>query len=200
MFTSSAAVYGTDVKTPTLETDLERPISPYGINKLSFEKYLNYYYQVHGLKYTAVRPANAYGPRQYKGGEAGVISIFVDHAIKGKRITIFGDGKQTRDYVYVDDIVNGLIAGARSAFVGEVNISTEVECDILSVVENIEKAIGHPVEKEFAPGKLGELKYSCLSNKKAKEVLDWEPKISLEEGLRRTVEWAQKNALLSENK
>ena len=200
IFTSTGgAIYGEDANIPTMEGELEFPLSPYGINKLSFEKYLNYYYKVYGVKYIALRLANAFGPRQYKGGEAGVISIFTDFAINGKKITINGDGKQTRDYVFVDDIVDALISGARSSHVGEINISTEIESDLLSIIDNIEKALGHPMEKEFGPAKVGEQRRSCLSNKKAKEILEWEPKVFLEEGLKRTIEWSKMN-ILSEKK
>lgn len=168
------------------------PISPYGIHKLTFEKYLYYYYKVYGLKFIALRLANIYGPRQYKGGEAGVIAIFTDQAVNGKIVTINGDGKQTRDYVYIGDVVSAFIKSLNSSYNGELNISTGVETNLLEIINLIEKSLARKIKYQFGQAKEGELRRSCLSYKKAKKILTWSPKIKVREGIMRTIEWAKK--------
>ncbi len=188
---TGGAVYGDVPQVPTPETVLPRPVSPYGIHKLSFEKYLNYYYQVHGLDYTVIRPANVFGPRQYKGGETGVISIFIDKTTKKEQCIINGSGEQTRDFVYVDDLVEALIGAMKSDYTGEINIGTGQETSVLEVIEAIERVIGEDVDKKHGPSLPGEQMRSCLSYEKAKKILAWQPKISLEEGIRRTINWTR---------
>ena len=190
---SGGAAYGFPEQIPTSEDHLTYPVSPYGINKVSFEKYLNYYYKVFGQKYTALRLANVYGPRQYKGGEAGVIAIFTSNAISKKKSYIYGDGLQTRDYVYVDDVVNAFALALQSDFVGDLNIGTGVEKSLLEVVSAIENCLGEKLDIEHQDAKLGEERRSCLNFNKAKEKITWQSKINLEEGIRRTIEWAKNN-------
>lgn len=189
---SGGAAYGFPENIPTTEDAPTYPVSPYGINKLGFEKYLNYFYKVFGQKYLSFRLANVYGPRQYKGGEAGVVAIFSNNAVEGKTSYIFGDGLQTRDFVYVDDVVNAFIAGLDSDFVGEVNISTQEEVNLLEIVEAISEALGEEVKIEHQPAKLGEERRVCLDNSKAKNILNWEPQVSLKEGIARTIAWTKK--------
>src|SRR6056297_3408666 len=120
---TGGALYGDDVsQIPTPESIQPGPVTPYGIHKLTLEKYLNYYRQVFGQDYIALRFANVYGPRQYKGGESGVISIFIDKAVSSETCTINGTGEQTRDYVYVEDIVKGFLKAKDSDFSGELNL------------------------------------------------------------------------------
>ena len=190
---SGGAAYGFPEQIPTSEACLTYPVSPYGINKVSFEKYLNYYYKVFAQKYTALRLANVYGPRQYKGGEAGVIAIFTSNAIAKKKSYIYGDGLQTRDYVYVDDVVNAFVLALQSDFVGDLNIGTGVEKSLLEVVDAIENCLGEKIDIEHQAAKLGEERRSCLDFKKAKEKINWQSKINLEEGIEKTVEWAKNN-------
>ena len=191
LFSSTGgAIYGETESGATSEGAALEPLSPYGINKLAFEKLLFYYHKVYGQEYIALRLANVYGPRQYKGGEAGVVSIFVDHAVNDKKVIINGDGLQTRDFVYVNDVVSGFIKAMDSDHVGEINIGTGVETNLLQIVEAIEKATGRQMEKEFGPAKMGEQKRSCLSFEKAKNILNWQPKMGLEEGIKKTVDWA----------
>ncbi len=190
---TGGAIYGESEEIPTTEYAPAYPLSPYGINKLAFEKYLNYYYQVHGLNYTILRFANVYGPRQFKGGEAGVIAIFIDNAVKGLESKQFGDGRQTRDFVFVDDVVNALYKAKSIDCRGEVNISLGQEISLLDVREKIELALGEPIKVKEEPAKAGEQKRSCLSRQRAKDVLDWEPIIDLEEGIKRTINWAKEN-------
>lgn len=189
---TGGAIYGEAEEIPTSETSPTYPVSPYGINKLAFEKYLNYYFKVYGLDYTILRFANVYGPRQFKGGEAGVIAIFIDNAVKNKTSVQYGDGKQTRDFVFVFDVVSALSKAKDVSYQGEINISLGREVSLLEVREKIAEALGSEIEvREEAP-KLGEQRRSCLSRKLAKEILNWEPKFDLKEGIKETINWAKK--------
>ncbi len=193
MASTGGAIYGEAEEIPTTESSPTYPVSPYGIHKLTLEKYLNYYYQVYGLNYTVLRFANVYGPRQFKGGEAGVIAIFIDNAVKGLESMQFGDGLQTRDFVYVGDVVNGLFAALNIDCQSEINIGSEIETTLLDIRADIEKAIGEPMKVKEMPAKEGEQRRSCLSYARAKDVLNWEPKVNLEEGIKRTINWAKNN-------
>ena len=188
---TGGAIYGDAEEIPTSERYIPMPVSPYGIHKLTFEKYLNFYYQVYSLPYIVLRFSNVYGPRQYKGGEAGVVSIFIDHAVNGRECMINGDGRQTRDYIYVGDIVAALIAGGGSHYVGVLNISGGEETDLLAVVEEIEAAYGQKIEVRHAPAKAGEQRRSCLDFEKARKILEWEPRTKLREGIAKTIEWSR---------
>lgn len=190
---TGGAIYGESEEIPTTEYAPAYPLSPYGINKLAFEKYLNYYYQVHGVNYTILRFANVYGPRQFKGGEAGVIAIFIDNAVKGLESKQFGDGRQTRDFVFVDDVALALHKAKDIDCRGEINISLGKEISLLDVREKIELALGSPIKVKEEPAKAGEQRRSCLSRQRAKDVLNWEPLVDLEEGIKRTISWAQDN-------
>lgn len=194
IFTSTGgAVYGDADIIPTPENYPAYPVSPYGIHKLTFEKYLNYYYKVYGQEYTALRFANIYGPRQYKGGEAGVVSIFIDNAVNHKKSVINGDGKQTRDYVFVGDAVKALTAAMNNNYNGEVNIGTGVETNLLDIIKAIKSAMGEKIKKEHGPAKEGEQMRSCLNNGLAGKVLNWEPEVNLEDGIKRTIEWSKES-------
>lgn len=188
---TGGAIYGEAEEIPTTENSPTYPVSPYGIHKLTVEKYLNYYYQVYGLNYTVLRFANVYGPRQFKGGEAGVVAIFIDNAVKGLESSQFGDGLQTRDYVYVDDVVRGLYSALNIDCQGEINIGSGVETNLLEICSSIEKAIGGPMKVKELPGKPGEQRRSCLSFERARDVLNWEPEVNIVEGIKRTIAWAQ---------
>ncbi len=188
---TGGAIYGEAEEIPTTESSPTYPVSPYGIHKLTVEKYLNYYFQVYGLNYTVLRFANVYGPRQFKGGEAGVIAIFIDNAVKNLESMQFGDGLQTRDFVYVDDVVRGLYLALNIDCQSEINIGSGIETNLLNICSSIEKALDGPIKVKEMPGKPGEQRRSCLSYERAKEVLDWQPQINLEEGIKRTIKWAQ---------
>lgn len=188
---TGGALYGDTENIPTTEEEPTYPLSPYGIHKLAFEKYLHYYHKVHGQDYLILRLANVYGPRQYKGGEAGVIANFVESAVNKTPCVLNGDGLQTRDFVYVGDVVEALVKAKESDYVGEMNISTAKEVNLHDVIAAIEKTIGEKFSYQQMPGKLGEQRRSCLSHQKAKEILGYEPKVDLEEGIRRTIEWAK---------
>ena len=194
IFTSSGgAIYGFPEEIPTPENYATNPVSPYGINKLVFEKYLNYYHRVFGQKYLNARLANVYGPRQYEGGEAGVIAIFINNAVEGKTSYIYGDGLQTRDFIYVDDVVRALVSKMDDETVGTFNIGTGKESSLLEIVSAIEEALGHKIDIEFQPAKLGEERRSCLKTDLAKKVLDWQAQVELSDGIKRTIAWSKDN-------
>ncbi len=190
---TGGAIYGDAEEIPTTEHAPTYPVSPYGIHKLTFEKYLNYYYQVYGVNYTVLRFANVYGPRQFKGGEAGVIAIFVDNAVKDLESKIFGDGLQTRDFVCVLDVVEALSLAKNIDCRGEINIGLGKEISLLDLVTQIEISLDRKIKIKQEPAKDGEQKRSCLSRERAKAVLNWEPKISLAEGIKKTIDWAKEN-------
>lgn len=191
-FSSTGGAIYREGENPATEESQADPISPYGIHKLTFEKYLYYYYKVYGLEFIALRLANIYGPRQYKGGEAGVVAIFTEQAVNGKIATIYGDGKQTRDYVYISDVISGFIKSLNSSYIGALNISTGVETNLLEVIKFIEKSLVRKIKYQFGPAKEGELRRSCLSYKKAKKILTWSPKTKIKEGIKMTIAWAKK--------
>jgi UDP-glucose 4-epimerase len=188
---TGGAIYGDSDVLPNKESDLTYPLSPYGIHKLCVEKYLNYYYVNQGLNYTTLRFANVYGPRQYKGGEAGVVAIFTEKAIKKEKCLMFGDGKQTRDFVFVDDVVSALMLAMDINCQGEINIGTGQETNLWQIVEAIEIALGEKLQIEVLPPKLGEQRRSVLDISRAKEVLNWQPQVDLKTGILKTINWAK---------
>ena len=178
---STAAVYGDPRELPTPETAAIAPLSPYGTSKAAAEWYLAQYRRLHGISTLALRMANVYGPRQDPHGEAGVVSIFSGLAASGARATLFGDGCQTRDYVFVDDVVDAWLAAAASDVTGALNISTGIETSVLELAEELDLAY------DFAPGRVGEIERSCLDPSAAAAELDWRPAVPLANGLRRTL-------------
>jgi len=190
---SGGSIYGDTDIIPTPENHPENPESPYGICKLTIEKYLHFYKQTFGLNYTALRLANIYGPRQNSKGEAGVIAIFCDKMLKNEKVVINGDGEQTRDFVFVDDIVKVALLSMEQEKDGIYNIATGKETNINEIFVRVKKLIGSNCEEKHAPAKSGEQKRSCLDYFKAKQELNWEPEYNLEKGLEKTINWFKKN-------
>lgn len=190
---TGGAIYGDTDKIPTTEDQLERPISPYGIAKLAIEKYLYYYQQIFGLNYIALRYANVYGPRQNAKGEAGVVAIFCDKLLAGQQPVINGDGKQTRDYTYVSDVVRANLLALDSVEIGIYNIGTKVETNVNQLAELIKSNINTDLDFSHGPAKVGEQQRSCLDHTKATKDLGWQPEIGLEEGIKKTVDWFKEN-------
>ena len=185
---TGGAIYGEAKKIPTPETTEEKPDSPYGLAKLTIDNYLEKFYgKVHGLKYVSLRLANVYGPRQDPYGEAGVIAIFVSNLLKNKQCYINGTGNQTRDFVYVDDVVSACIK-AMAKGQGAFNIGTAKETSISQLYKLISRAITDQ-KVIHRQALLGEVLRSVLNYDKAKRVLGWTPKISLEEGIKKTIEY-----------
>ncbi len=191
---SGGAVYGEQVEYPAPESHPHEPLSPYGITKATGEHYLHYYHVVHGLSYVALRYANVFGPRQDPHGEAGVVAIFTERLLAGQVPTINGDGKQTRDYVFVADVVRANVAALGTSFVGPINIGTEIETDVNALYAHLRVLTGSPHQAAHGPAKAGEQRRSVIANQRAKQVLGWRPEVSLEEGLRRTVAFFQARA------
>jgi UDP-glucose 4-epimerase len=192
---SGGVVYGEPEVRPTPESSPKVPESPYGVTKLAGEQYLYYYHRVHGMEYAALRYSNVYGPRQDPHGEAGVVAIFCTRVLDGKPLTIFGDGEQTRDYVYVGDVVqaNMLLSElelprARSLDDRGFNVGTGTETSVNALAGTIMKAAGVEVAIEYAAARAGEVQHSSLNADRLR-ARGWDPRTSLEEGLRETYHW-----------
>jgi len=165
------------------------PLSAYGQSKFAAEGYLALYERLYGLSGVSLRLGNVYGPRQDPLGEAGVIAIFCGLLRSGGRPTVFGDGKQTRDYIYVGDVVSGALAAGESGVSGPVNLGTGVETDVLQLAEALGR-LGQveSFEPEFAPARTGEVQRITLDAARAQRELDWRPKTNLDKGLRLTLD------------
>ncbi len=186
---SGGATYGEQDVFPAPESHAHNPLSPYGITKATGEHYLFYYHAVYGLPYVALRYGNVFGPRQDPHGEAGVVAIFTERLLAGQAPTINGDGKQTRDYVFVGDVVRANVAALATKFVGSVNIGTGLETDVDTLYANLRVLTGSPHQAQHGPAKAGEQRRSVIAIDRAATVLGWRPEVALEEGLRRTVEF-----------
>jgi len=186
---TGGAIYGDTEIVPTPEDYPEFPLSPYGIEKLTIDKYLNYYHEVFGLPYVSLRLANVYGPRQNSKGEAGVVAIFCDKMLSGGQPVINGTGIQTRDFVFVDDVIEANVLAMKSKKSGVFNVGTAKETDINTIFRKLKKLTGASCRKIHGPEKAGEQKRSCLNYSKAKKELKWQPKYDLDEGLKQTVNW-----------
>lgn len=192
IFASTAAVYG-DVKEddlPVREAQPTLPLSFYGLSKLSVEKYLEMYENLYGMEYVVLRFANVYGERQGDGGEGGVISIFAKAVAEGRDITIYGDGEQTRDFVYAGDIAEGIWAALRTEEVNAAyNLSTQTETSLRELVSLLAEIRGREIVPKYGAEREGDIYKSMLSNNRARRGLDWQPVTTLAEGLRRTYEY-----------
>ena len=186
---SGGAVYGEQETFPASEDHVTRPASPYGVSKRAGELYLSYYHQAYGLPYIALRYANVYGPRQSTRGEAGVVAIFLSMLLEGRNPVINGDGRQTRDYVYVGDVVAANVAALESPFVGEINIGTGIETDVVTIFQHAREALGSAIDARHGPAKPGEQRRSCIDASRAAKVLGWRPQTPLAQGLQRTAEY-----------
>lgn len=186
---SGGAIYGGAAKLPVKETAAKNPESPYGISKKIVEDYFRWYHQMHGLAYTLIAPANIYGPRQDPALEGGVVAIFSHAMLKGRRPTIFGDGTQTRDYVYVGDICDAFLRAVGDGDGMLLNVGSGVETSVLELYDALATATDFDDEPMFEDPKPGDIARSVMDGSKAKSVLGWEPWTNLKQGLARTVEW-----------
>jgi UDP-glucose 4-epimerase len=187
---SGGSIYGVPPSFPTSEDVPTDPASPYAAGKVAGEIYLNTFRHLYGLECSHIAPANVYGPRQDGHGEAGVVSIFAEALLSGKPTKVFGDGSNTRDYVFVDDVVDAFVKAAEPIGGGQrFNVGTGVETSDLQLHSVVAAAVGAPDNPAFAPPRLGDLKRSCLDIGLAERVLGWRPKVVLDEGVRRTVEY-----------
>lgn len=186
---SGGAVYGDAPVLPTSEQTQPVPLSPYGMAKYVGEQYVQLYHRLYGLSYVILRYANVYGPRQNPDGEAGVIAIFINNMMQGKKAVIFGDGQQTRDYVYVADVVtansHALVAGDNSI----INLGTGKEASVLEIHNLLQEVLEKNEKPVFAEKREGEVSRGALHCHAAKNALGWEATVNLKEGILKTVQW-----------
>lgn len=190
---SGGAIYGDNNNLPTPETQELRPESPYGVAKLSVEKYLYFYWLEYKIPYAILRYANVYGPRQDPKGEAGVVAIFSNRLLKNQPCVIYGDGTQTRDYVFVKDVaqVNLLALKNKKNFC--INIGTKKETSVNKLFNIIKKETKSQIIASYAKARSGEQKRSVLNNNQAKKILGWKPKTQFEKGIKETINWYRNN-------
>lgn len=187
---SGGAIYGEPEEFPVSEASPVDPYSPYAASKYAGEVYLNMFRNLYGLECSHIAPSNVYGPRQDPHGEAGVVAIFAQNLLSGKPTRVFGGGTNTRDYVYVGDVVRAFYLAAGDVGGGErFNIGTAVETTDRELHTLVARAAGAPDNPELAPARLGDLPRSALDYSKAKRVLGWEPQVRIDEGVARTVDY-----------
>jgi UDP-glucose 4-epimerase len=196
---SGGVVYGDPEVVPTPETAPKAPISPYGVSKLAGEYYLRALAALRGFEAVAMRYANVFGPRQDPKSEAGVVSIFVSRLLEDRPLTVFGNGLQTRDYVFVRDVARANVLASTAAVpTGDgidataFNIATAKQTNVLELAEMVGRVMGHKPEIEFAPARAGELFRSSLDVSKARKVLGWRPEVGFDDGLPQLVDWFRK--------
>lgn len=189
IFASTAAAYGNvpEAELPVRESRNLDPMSFYGLSKVTVEKYLDMYHKCFGLEYVVLRFANVYGERQGDGGEGGVISIFAKRIANGQDITIFGDGEQTRDFIYAGDIADGIIAALHTNQTNVIyNLSTQTETSLRQLVHVLSDISGSKIRPKYGPERAGDIYKSMLSNERAQIGLNWNSKVTLKDGLSRT--------------
>jgi UDP-glucose 4-epimerase len=186
---TGGAIYGEQDEYPADENHVARPLSPYGVAKLACERYLYFYHSQYGLDATCLRYANVYGPRQNPHGEAGVVAIFSRRLLDGDKAVINGDGLQTRDYVYVDDVVRANVASLERPGFGIYNVGTGVETDVNTLFNHIAEAADFDGAPSHGPAAAGEQRRSCISSERMLEELSVAIDTPLSEGIPSTVAW-----------
>jgi len=192
---TGGALYGEGRQLPATEDHPINPEAPYGASKHTVEHYLYLWKLLHGLDYTVLRYPNVYGPRQNPHGEAGVNAIFIGLMLAGKRPRIFGDGEAVRDYLYVDDVVEGNVLALTAGSGEMVNLGTGVGTSVNDIVRELQAILGFREGAIHEPPRPGEIQRIYLDAARAGRVLGWKPRVSFAEGLRRTVEWSRANPL-----
>ena len=186
---TGGAIYGEQDYFPADENHPTRPLSPYGIAKLAVEKYLFFYNAVHTMGYVVLRYANVYGPRQNPHGEAGVVAIFSSKLLNGEEPVINGDGRQTRDYTFVGDVVSANVLALDYPKSDIFNIGTGRETDVNALYTKLRNAVGSSAPEKHGPAKAGEQLRSVIDYSKARKILGWEPRVGLDEGIKLTVDF-----------
>ena len=186
---TGGAIYGECSEGPVSEGWPRQPLAPYGTSKLAAEEYLATWNRLYGTRHVALRLANVYGPRQDPHGEAGVVSIFLSKLLDGEPATIFGDGSQTRDYIYAGDVARAMLAATTRSEGGVFNIGTSVETSVTQLYDLCQQASGVTLPPTSAAPRLGELQRSVLDPSLAARELDWQPETALVDGLRATWAW-----------
>lgn len=189
---TGGAIYGEQDVFPCPETHKTEPMSPYGVAKLASERYLHFYHVQYGLSWAALRYANVYGPRQNPHGEAGVVAIFTEKLLRGEEPVINGDGKQSRDYVYIGDLVRANLLALTSDYSGPLNLGNGVETDVNELFHLLKKLCGSSAPERHGPAKPGEQRRSVIDSSLAARILGWKPEVRLEDGLRETVEYIRR--------
>lgn len=185
---SGGTVYGEQRSFPADEDHPTRPISPYGVSKLACEHYLGYYQATQGLDVTCLRYANVYGPRQQAHGEAGVVAIFLGRLLRGEAPLIYGDGEQTRDYVFVGDVAAANLRALTARGFGVYNVGTGVETSVNALLAGLRAIVGGPAGRH-AEARSGEQRRSAITAARIERALGWRPAVTLDEGLRLTAAW-----------
>lgn len=193
-FSSGGAICG-NTESPASEDFPPNPDSPYAVHKYAAEKNLEILYKIHHIDYAVIRPANVYGPRQYKGGEGAVVAFFTHNALHDLESSIYGDGYQSRDFVYVGDVVDLCLLSMKSNRVGAYNVSTGKETNLFELIEAIKSVTGKDFKYRHQDPRAGEVRKSVLDSNKAKQELGWQQKVSLKEGISKTIEWLKENNL-----
>jgi UDP-glucose 4-epimerase len=191
---SGGAAYGEQSSFPCDESHPCHPVSPYGVAKLSTEHYLFFYENEYGIRYTAMRYANVYGPRQDPHGEAGVVAIFCGRILSGEPCTIYGDGRQTRDYIYVGDVAAANVAALEHERGGAFNVGTGIETDVNQLYRALADLAGVGKDPVYAAPRPGEQRRSVISPQRAGRELSWRPRMALREGLAATFEYFKQRA------
>lgn len=191
---TGGAIYGEPEFVPQTTDHPLRPVSPYGIAKLASEKYLAFYQNQYDIRAVSLRYGNVYGPRQNAHGEAGVVAIFAGQMLNGEQPVIYGDGTQTRDYVYVSDVVRANIAALQSDESGVFNVGTGKETSVNEIFDLLSSATNANVDRQYAPGRPGEQNRSVLGYEQTFEKIGWMPKVELEKGILQTVDWIRETA------
>src|SRR5579862_1975347 len=191
---TGGAIYGEQETFPAPEDHPLHPVSPYGVAKMATEAYLFFYKVQYGIEYTALRYGNVYGPRQDPHGEAGVVAIFCGRMLEGKPCTIYGDGKQTRDYVFVGDVVRANVAAAGSNVSGAINIGTGIETNVNDLYHTLGTVADVTRAPEYGAARPGEQSRSVISPARAAQLLDWRPQVELAHGLDQTFTYFKERA------
>jgi len=190
MSSTGGALYGKPSTLPASEQSAIQPLSPYGVSKYCAEQYVEYFHRMYGLETVILRYANVYGPRQDPNGEAGVVGIFARRILLGQSCIVYGDGEQTRDFVFVDDIAQANMLAMQGPL-GTYNIGTGVEASLNQLLTAFGCVVGHPVTRQYAPARAGEVQRIALNAEKARHELGWKPSVSLEDGLAQTLAWVR---------
>lgn len=200
IYASSAAVYGNPQYLGIDETHPVQPVSFYGISKYTPEQYIRVYAELYKLRYTILRYANVYGIRQEPTkSEGGVVSIFVDKLLKGEKPIIYGDGEQTRDFIYVEDVAAANVAALNRGDNEVFNISTGFPTSVNELLRLLNELNGTAIQPEYYPAQLGDVRHSYLKNDKARKVLGWKPRVSLKEGLSKTLDYYRNKLFQTQN-
>jgi len=186
---TGGALYGDNAPLPTPETSATEPLAPYGASKLAGEAYVGTWSRLHDVGNVVLRLGNVYGPRQSFDGEAGVVAIFSHCLLNGQAPTVFGDGTQTRDYVYVGDVARAFLLAGESGRAGTYNVGTGIETSVLELLDSLERSAGVTAERKFEPLREGELRASALDAARIGDDLGWEPAVGLDEGIAQTFAW-----------